>query len=545
MSAFSNVPGGGILILGLDEEQQFEIVGVDDPKKIQQDLGSRCSEMEPPVRAVIGSHDIDGKILIVAEVPEMGVEQKPCYYPSAGLTNGAFTRVADGDRKLSAYEVQMLLASRGQPREDERPVSGAHAVDLDPELVAGLLQRLRAREGTRFRTLSDEAALATVKALVRDGDQLVPSVGGLLALGLYPQQFFPSLNVVFTVYPTTNVGEPGPRGERLLDSGRFDGPIPRMVRPLLHALQRNMKRRAIVRGLFREDLWEYPEEAIREALVNALGHRDLSEWSHGTAVQVQMFPDRLVIVNAGGLYGPVTVDRLGVEGISSRRNQVLMTLLEDTLDPEERRAICENRGTGIGAILAVLRQAGMGPPSFQNHIATFQVTFPNHTLLDEETLRWLARSGGYELTDSQRMGLALARHGDVLTNDSYRRFTGVDSRIATRELGDLVRRGLLKQDGTHRWTTYRVIPDLPAPGEPETDLRRGQGRVRLARADRQAAILQLLTEQGELSRSEIASNLGLSDGNARKWLKTLVVAGSVEVTGLQRSQHARYRLTTR
>ena len=69
---------------------------------------------------------------------------------------------------------------------------------------------------------------------------------------------------------------------------------------------------------------------------------------------------------------------------------------------------------------------------------TFRITFPNHTLLDEDTLHWLERMGGYALTDSQRMGLALARHGDALTNDSYRRFTNVDSRIATRELGDLV-----------------------------------------------------------------------------------------------------------
>lgn len=122
LSAFSKVAGGGVIILGLDELTGFEIVGVADSKKIQQDLASRCAEMDPPVRAVIAPHIVDGKTLIVAELPEIGIHQKPCYYPPAGLTNGAFTRVADGDRRLSAYEVQMLLASRGQPRDDERPV---------------------------------------------------------------------------------------------------------------------------------------------------------------------------------------------------------------------------------------------------------------------------------------------------------------------------------------------------------------------------------------------------------------------------------------
>jgi ATP-dependent DNA helicase RecG len=301
-----------------------------------------------------------------------------------------------------------------------------------------------------------------------------------------------------------------------------------------------MKRRAIVRGLFREDLWEYPEEAIREALVNAMGHRDLSDMSHGTSVHAQMFPDRLVVTNPGGLFGPVTVDRLGLEGISSRRNQTLMTLLEDTVIPEERRVVCENRGTGIGAILAALRQAGMGPPSFDNHISTFQLTFPNHTLLDEETLRWLARVRGFELTDSQRMGLALARRGDLLTNDSYRRFTDVDSRVATRELGDLVRRDLLVQDGAHRWTTYRFRPEPPPPPEPTSE----SERSRRTRADRRPAILALLAEHGELSRAEIVTHLGLTDANARKWIRILIDEGAIKPTSLPRSKHQSYRLAS-
>jgi ATP-dependent DNA helicase RecG len=434
----------------------------------------------------------------------------------------------------------MLLASRGQPRDDERPVPDASVDDLDPELVDGLLGRLRSPERTRFRTLDDQTCLSQVKALVRLQDRLVPSLAGLLVLGRYPQQFFPSLNVTFTVFPTTRIGEPGPRGERLLDSARIEGPIPRMIRPALTALLRNMKRRAIVRGLFREDLWEYPEEAVREALVNALGHRDLSAMSHGTSVQMQMFPDRLVVLNAGGLFGPVTADRLGLEGMSSRRNQVLMTLLEDVVVPEDRRVVCENRGTGIGAILAALRLAGMGPPDFVNRIATFEVSFPNHTLLDEETLRWLARVGGFELTDSQRMGLALARHGDSLTNDSYRRFANLDSRMATRELQGLVRRKLLVQEGSRRWTTYRVVTEPPVPVvEPVQEAERPMR----TRADRRPAILALLAEHGELSRAEIATQIGLTDWSVNRWLGMLVKSGQIELTTTSKSSPlARYRL---
>lgn len=534
LSAFSNTPGGGVLILGLDEASGFALTGVRNPKKLMQDLASLCGEMEPPIRALIEPHRVEGATLLVAEIPEAELGHKPVYYRGAGLTNGAFIRVGDGDRKLSQYEVQVMMASRGQPREDEAPVPEAAPEDLDPELVAGLLERLRGMERSVFHERSDEAVLRTLKALVRHGDGWVPSLGGLLALGAHPQQFLPELGVTFVAYPTPNLGEPGPGGERFLDQGRFEGPVPRLLQPVMRALQRNMRRRAVVRGLYREDLWEYPETALREALVNALVHRDLSALARGTPVQVRMFPDRLEIVNPGGLFGPVTVDRLGEEGISSSRNQVLMKLLEDVPVPGRNEVVCENRGSGIGAMLAALRQAGMSPPLFTDRVSTFQVTFPNHTLLDGETLDWLESAGGMDLTDSQRMALALLRRGEAVTNASYRRVSGLDSRVATRELGDLVQRGLLKQDGTGRWTTYRLAAET---------LDTATARPRRRRADRRAEIVSLLRRRGDLSRAEIAGALGVSGETVTRWLARLRAERIVELT-TSAPQHpkVRYRL---
>lgn len=535
LSAFSNTPGGGVLILGLDEQARFELVGIQNLGKQQQDLGNLCAEMEPAIRPLIELHTIEGKTVIVAEIPEIEIGCKPCYYRGAGLTNGAFIRVADGDRKLSPYEVQVMLSSRGQPREDESPVPEAVLADLDSELIAGLLGRLRQPEGSPFRRHDDEAALRTLKVLVRHKEQWVPSLGGLLALGSYPQQFMPSLGVTFVVYPTPRVGEPGPGGERFLDNRRFDGPIPRIVSAALDALRRNMKRRAIVRGLFREDLWEYPETAIREALVNALAHRDLNGLARGTPVQVQMFPDRLVIINPGGLHGPVTAEQLGEEGIAAARNQVLMKLLEDTPIPGENRVVCENRGSGIGAMLVALRQAGMTPPRFEDRIAAFHVSFPNETLLDEETLLWLSRVGGAGFSDSQRLALALMRRGEVMSNSLYRRATGLDSRVVTRELGELVNQGLVEQTGNRRWATYRLLP------QPLRDAERPAATKQ--RRDRREAIVSLLRQRGELSRAEIARALGLSDKATLRWLSLLRKEGSVELTTpTVRSMRARYRL---
>src|SRR5437867_414716 len=156
LSAFSNTRMGGSLLLGIAEESGFGIIGVKNSKKIQQDLASLCDTMHPPLRPYIQVHRIQNKDVITAEIPELPVGSKPCFHPSAGLTNGAFIRVADGDRKLTTYEVQMMLSARGQPTEDEEPVAGTTLEELQPRLVRGFLSRLQRRPGSPFARATDE-----------------------------------------------------------------------------------------------------------------------------------------------------------------------------------------------------------------------------------------------------------------------------------------------------------------------------------------------------------------------------------------------------
>jgi ATP-dependent DNA helicase RecG len=432
------------------------VVGVTHPGKMQQDLASLCSSMEPAVRAHIELHQMKGRQVITAEIPELPAAGKPCFHPGSGLTNGAFIRVADGDRKLSPYEVQMMLSARGQPKDDEEPVPKTTVNDLQVRLAKGLLSRLRSRPGTRLRGLSDEALLKHLKVLVPFRNRLVCSLSGILALGKFPQQFFPALSLTFVAYPGNDVGAPGPGQERFLDNARIEGPIPAMLRPTLEVLQRNAKRASVVRGLYREDLDEYPATALREAIVNALAHRDLSSASRGTPVQVQMFPNRLVVLNPGGLYGPITVDLLGREGISSARNQTLLRLLEDVTPAGEKQAICENRGSGVGAMLASLRDAGLPSPIFDNRIASFRVTFLNGPRVlpgppnikqrrdrRDEILALLQGQGGLSRSEiSQRLGLTdagtrrwlaiLRDEGRIVTTEAKARSRNVRYKLARR-----------------------------------------------------------------------------------------------------------------
>lgn len=542
VSAFANTSGGGTLILGVDEQDGFAVVGVTDPKKMSQDLASVCDNMVPPVRALIELHEVEGQTVIVAEIPETALEEKPCYYSGAGLTNGAFIRVADGDRRLNQYEVQVMRASRGQPIEDREPVPGTSREDLHADLVKAFLTRLRS-ERPALTGRSDEDLLQLSGVTVQTAEGEVLSLGGLLGLGAEPQRFFPELGLTFVAYPTSRIGEAGPRGERFVDEARIDGPIPLMIEPALRVLQRNMKRRAVVQGIGRETEWEYPVTALREALVNALVHRDFSALARGTPVQIQLFPDRLTIINPGGLHGPVSVDRLGEAGVSSSRNATLMRILEDTPASATGHLVCENRGSGVGAMLASLREAGMSPPVFYDGVATFTVTFPNHTLFDRQTLEWLASVGADNLSDNQRVGLALLRNGQPLSNEVYRKFNNVDSRVATRELRELVQRGLMRTVNSGRWTTYRLdglsdevqpefLIETPTPPTP-----------RPALTGPAAEIFDLLKEKGEQSTAEIVAATAIPGSTVRLYLKRMRTAGLVRPTTAKlNSPHTKYRV---
>lgn len=518
LSAFANT-SGGVLIFGIDESQGFQATGVQNAAKLEADLGALCAEnMEPPLRPLIQTHDFEDVHLVIAEVAELPPTSKPAYCRGWGLAQGCFVRVADGDRRLSPYEVQLMLANRGQPRDDEQAVTGSSIADLDSALVDRFLNRLRDRRARAFSELDTNAALRRAKVLV--GDEA--TLAGLLTLGRYPQEFFPQLMLTFVHYPTSSGPDPNTH-VRFIDNVAAEGSIPVMVDETLSVLRRNMRRRSAVHGAGRTDTWEYPQTALREALVNALVHRDYSALSHGTQVQVEMYPDRLVIRNPGGLYGTVREEYLGEEGTSSARNATLLKLLEDIPLPNSDRPICENRGSGIPAMIAALREAKLGPPRFSDKIANFSATFPNHTLMGEDAVRWIKSLQETGLTNTQCHGLAMLYHGETLNNQTYRNANNLDSRVATDELGDLVARGIVVPNGGRRYAQYTLADDLTPAATSNTVAPERR------RADRRQQLLDALGDD-ELTRAELGIRTGLPDRTVSRWLKPLLTQGIIEAT---------------
>ncbi len=245
---------------------------------------------------------------------------------------------------------------------------------------------------------------------------LHPTLAGLLMVGTWPQSHFPSLVITFVRYAGTDPGEKGPRGERFLDNKKFDGPLPEMIEQAANRVVANMRQGTLIDGLFHRTVLEYPEEAVREAIINAVAHRDYSPLAQGSQIRIEMYADRLEVQSVGGLFGPVNEENL--EETQATRNKLLMRLLEEV-------GVVENRGSGIRAMIAAMHEARLEPPRFLDTRNYFKVTFRNTTLVTREALQWLSQFAGYQLNDNQRMALVYLHYNEQMTNSDYRRLNNV------------------------------------------------------------------------------------------------------------------------
>ena len=202
LSAFANSPDGGILLFGLDENQGFEIVGVGDAHRLQEEVSHLASaDMEPVLRPDFAVEDLDGKIVVAAEIAEVPADQKPCYYRPAGLQKGAYIRVGNTNRQMTDYEIFGYTSNRKQPDFDVQPVEDATLDDLDRNRLESYLSELRrSRPGATYLNGPFEQTLMRLR-VVRDVEGVLrPTLAGLLVFGDYPQQFVPSFASHFLQY---------------------------------------------------------------------------------------------------------------------------------------------------------------------------------------------------------------------------------------------------------------------------------------------------------------------------------------------------------
>lgn len=366
LSSFSNQDNGGILIFGIDETQDFKIVGVYDLQDLQKTVTAQCLQMEPPVRAVFTVAEYDGAYICSAEIPGLDISERPCYYTGTGRIKGSYIRVGDADLRMTDYELYSLEAFRKHLHDDERLVERASLKSLDQDSVAAYIEQKKI-DRPKFAQLP-EAMMYEMLNILRNGK---PILAALLNFGIYPQGYFPQLGITAIIVPGTAIGDTTEQDVRFLDNKRIEGSLTAMVKEAIAFCVRNMKVRTVIDRTTgeRKDQTEYPIAAIREAVLNAVIHRDYSFYTEGMPIQIDMFTDRMEIHSPGSLYGRMTVDQLGIAK-TDIRNPALAVMAESMTE-------AENRYSGIPTMRNEMKVYGLPEPKFENRRNEFVVTFYN------------------------------------------------------------------------------------------------------------------------------------------------------------------------
>lgn len=372
LSSFSNQNDGGIIIFGVDENNDYAECGVYDSQDIQKKINEQCLQMEPPVRPLLTVTEKDGKMFVSAEIPGIDLAERPCFYQGQGRLKGSFIRVGDSDEHMTEYEIYSFEAFRKKYQDDIRQIPEVSFSVIDKSLLAHYIEALKDQK-ERLKYLPDNT-LYELMSITRDGQLTMSSI---MLFCRYPQAYFPQLCITAVVLPNDEIGQPGEAGERFTDNQRIEGNIPDMLEQAIAFVRKNMRTKTVIRKETgkREDQTDYPIVAIREAIINALVHRDYSIHTAGMPIQILMYPNRIEIRNPGGIYGRIKVDQLG-KIQPDTRNPVIATALEVL-------KITENRYSGIPTIRQAISEYNLPEPIFTDERGSFCVTF---TKQDPSTL---------------------------------------------------------------------------------------------------------------------------------------------------------------
>ena len=362
LSGFSNQDDGGIIIFGVDEKQNFKEVGVYDPQDIQKKINEQCLQMEPVIRPQITVVEKNDKYFVSAEIPAADISDRPVFYRGRGRVKGSFVRVGDSDEPMTEYEVYSYEAYRKKYQDDVRVIERASWASLDQERLADYIRLLK-KGKPRLAALPDNEIYELMS--IKKGDAV--TLSSVLNFSPYPQAYFPQLCIIAIVVPGKEIGETGDLGERFLDNQRIEGNISEMLESAIQFVSRNMRTKTIINPITgkREDRTDYPITAIREAILNALVHRDYSIHTEGMPIQLIMFEDRIEIRNPGGIYGRIRIDQLG-KVQPDTRTPVIASVLEVL-------KITENRYSGIPTIRKAMQEYNLSQPEFLDERGSFAI----------------------------------------------------------------------------------------------------------------------------------------------------------------------------
>lgn len=370
LSSFSNQDEGGVIIFGIDEKDNYSLKGVYDAQDLQKKVTEQCKQMEPAVRALFTVCAIDGKTIVSAEIPGVSVDLRPVFYKGVGRLKGSYVRVGESDEQMSEYEVYSYEAFRKRIRDELRTIDDDKFSLINKERLSKYLQDVKKERKNLAENVSDSELLELMG--VTKGAKF--TIAGLMSFSLYPQAYFPQFCITAVALPGSEQGL-SINDERFIDNKRITGSIPEMVEEAVDFVARNSRKNTVIdyRGR-RADREEYPLKAVREAILNALIHRDYSAYTENIPVRIEMYTDRMEIINSGGLYGNVSISELG-QVRPDTRNPALANILEIL-------HTTENRYSGIPTIRNEFAMNNLPAPIFSVKHGDFKVVMRNSLYAD-------------------------------------------------------------------------------------------------------------------------------------------------------------------
>lgn len=355
LCAFANMPGGGLIILGLDENDAFRPVDLDNIAALEQGVADQAREaITPRITCDFATAHLEGKDIVLVRVNGLPLQQRPATY-----RGGAYLRQADGDYRMSDLEVaqvELLKLQQTNPtRPDLNPVPETSLASLDDALVKAYVEHVRSRS-RRLATVDTTAVLTTTGVITPSGEA---TLAGLYALGTYPQGLRPSLGV------TAAVQAPAGSGTRTRDLAHFTGPIPDLLQDVMQWVDRNTPTHmGYDENGNGRDIPALPRRAVRELIANALVHRNLDGVTDTKRIEIRIKDDKLIVTSPGGLRA-ITVDQLGKPGGKAAVNPTLYEICKDVRTEDGSRLI-EGEGGGIKEIREAAEAAGLSDPIFRD-----------------------------------------------------------------------------------------------------------------------------------------------------------------------------------
>jgi len=422
--AFANA-SGGIVLIGVDDKNTIKGVTIDNSKRsaIQNSIG----EISPPLQYEFYIVDVDGKNVAVIEVPSG--QNKPYV-----LSGAIYLRQGPNSQKLTTVE-EMRNFFQQTDRIFFDEVSCVEA-NIDNDISKESIKTFRF-EAELVNATSDEQLFTNLKLISNDG---YLKNGTVLFFGKEPEVFFEKAVIRCLVFD-------GIDKRYIVDDKVMTGTLYQQYQKSMIWLKSKLNVRYDIEGEGsnpRNEYWEIPIIAFKEAIINSLAHRDY--YDKGARTTIEVFNDRVEISNPGGLVSAVPRSEFGKR--SASRNPLIFGLFE-------RMRLVEQIGSGITRIRDVMNDEGLTPPEF-NIDGMFTVTLRRPFDFEKWVENWVEK-----LTDNRVKILREVHNNNKVTKKELEQAIGISASAIDNNINVLKYLGLLSREGSDKGGYWKIIPVLP------------------------------------------------------------------------------------